>query len=238
MSKATIQAFSAMGIICRRSDPRQVLLNMSGANVPERVFRFTLSPFGGERSGPLAHKDTGPLATFRRSVEEGMSISYRQRNHDFPTKGGTGVPYDLAVSFIELRNSILQKAVPWRDYHVSVGHEVLSLVPYPKQSSFDRLVSYFVIELDDDEWAAVLNLQASFETFSKNGYSYPTTLQEILVRGYQFGYGHETAMMDFWLERGFGTARGLTSIATRKAVRLAEPQPAYANYLSDYDILV
>ena len=201
-----------------------------------RAFQWTLGLLGGEWSGFLAQTDVNPLATFRRRAGEDLTLQFKPSDSPVYGKDDGGLSREETHNFLTFRKAVGHKAVPWRDYLVSVDRSTLSAVPGGHEPAYQSLVSYQLVGLDETEW---LYLQATldrFENVSKTGLSHTATYQDIIARGQAFGFGHETAMMDFWSEHGFCEALHLRRLLGKPAQKLGQPLSTYKEYVTAYEI--
>lgn len=225
MAKVTLRSLAAVGIVYRQSDPAQVLLNMVYGRAATRDTRFALKPLGGEFSPQLLGVDIGPRDSFKEVVLTDLMIDLRDGS---VAKGFT--PAEASM-FYSLRKAVVEKSVPWRDYLVT---------PAPvwngtQNSSLGQLVSYFLSGLDESDWAHLEKTLGRFDNISKSGLCHITSYNEIIRQGQTFAFGHDTALVDFWLERGYGEASQIKRRTAYSAKRMDGPLTAYRQYLSLYD---
>lgn len=238
MQKLKVRNLSAVGIIYLASNPSQVLVNMNTGRITPRAFRWTLNLFGGQWNGRSAQADANPLATFKRVIETDLSIRFKSNDSGFYGKDDGGLSREQTAKFLNFRKAVLTKAVPWRDYLVSIDQSVLGVVPGGHEPPYNALISYHLVGLDESQWLYLQETLDSFDTVSQSGHSHTATYHDIIARAQGFGFGHETAMIDFWAECGHCEALHLRRLLPKSAVKLGAPMPSYKEYVSTYDIEV
>ena len=236
MQKVKVRNLSAVGIVYMASSPSLVLLNMNVARgASPRAFQWTLGLLGGEWNGRLAQADANPLSTFKRSVEADLMVRSRHGEDPVYGKDDGGFTREQTTKFFNFRKAVLTKAVPWRDYLVSVDQTTLSSVPGGHEQPYQALVSYHLVGLDESEWLYLQSTLDQFENVSRSGLSHTATYRDIIARGQAFGFGHETAMIDFWSGHGYCEALHLRRLLGRPAANLGTPLSTYKDYVSTYD---
>jgi hypothetical protein len=238
MEKVKVRSLSAVGIIYLVSDPSRVLVNMNPGGTTPRAFQWTLNLLGGEWSGRLAQADANPLSTFRRSVEADLGITFKRAEASLHGKDDGGFTREQSSMFLNFRKAVVAKAVPWRDYLVSIDEAVLGTVPGGHEPPYDALVSYHLVGIEESEWHYLTQTLERFRNVSRSGFAHTATYSDIIARGQVFGFGHETAMADFWSEYGHFDAGHLKRMLPMAAQQLGRPLSTYKEYVSAYDFAV
>jgi hypothetical protein len=246
VARTTINNIASVGIIYREADPRDIFIDMKDGGLPVAAFQWTLCPIGGNWVGAGAAADAGPLATFRREFEEEFVLRTVDRDlvevielgHLLKTANGKVISREDSIAFFELRQSILTKAAPWRDYLVPVSRRVLDLAPGNTREGFTTLVSYNLVGLDEVEWKALSRLQQTFENLSNESLSWVTSLSNIVALERRFAYGHEWAYRDFWeFHSALELTRWMRMFPHAQPTNLGKPRQTYGAYLEDFEVL-
>ncbi len=238
MSKAKVRNLSAVGIIYLVSNPSLILVNMNPGRTSPRAFQWTLNLLGGEWSGRSAQADVNPLSTFRRLMESDLGISFKRAESAPFGKDDGGFTREQSNTFLNFRKAVLSKAVPWRDYLVSIDQSVLRSVPGGHEKPYDTLFSYHLVGIEEPEWLYLQQTLDRFENVSRSGLSHTVTYRDVIARGQSFGFGHETAMVDFWVEHNQCEALKLKRLMSGPAEKLGTPLSTYKQYVSMYDFEV
>lgn len=249
MSKPKLNSITSVGFIVREANPADIFITMKDGNLIHRMFQWTLCPFGGNWVGDAAKNDVAPIDTFRRKFSSDFATKFQMRDFseelalgflkesDVEPVDKRGISRDQGTMFVDVRKAILNKVKPWKDYLVPIGRNFLNLAPRNQHDGFLSLVSYSVAELNEEEWASLMELQKVFGNLSRRDVSWITSLEEVISRQFHFAYGHETAMKGFWLEMGYPAARNLPSFPHLTNKPLGAPRSSYREYLDEYDVL-
>lgn len=190
MKKLSAFNCSAVAIIHRASDPRQIFIQQKDAGLPNIFGQdLTLCPFGGNWFGREAENDGVPKLTLIRELREEL----------FAKVDGV----DTRDVYLEAVLSVIfQNLLPWRAMVVETATEVLDRKEGNARKGFSTRVAYFTAGLDELDWKALCMLQEHYGRLSNEGNSRIVSLGEICESGLRMAYGHDQALRDFWLMYG------------------------------------
>lgn len=249
MPKEKVTNISAVGIIFNKSNPAALFLERKDKTYPIEAFRENLGLVGGNWIGKSAKKDRGPLDTFRREIEEEISlrkidattlelkllgIIKKEKRYRVPWDSPRPTKSDLKT-LKEVKRSIKRSAKPLGDF-LSVVPKKLMLEAGAKnhRGDFINLCSAYLVPLNEKAWRKLLNLQSKFGNLSNESTTLILPLEKI-IKG-KIMFGHDRILKDFLSYLGQKSIKKIRLNKKIKSRKLGRPLKSYRNYLYRYEI--
>jgi hypothetical protein len=249
--KDPINSISAVGIIVRKKNRRQIFMEMKTADYPRRTFaELGLIP-GGNWIGEKAKGDMGPRDTLVR--EWGEEITFEKpianfhelnllfserRLGTYQVKGS-----DWKASESELRelahikDVVAAGYVPFGDYLQLVPEEVFRRgEPEYSKGDWRGICSVWQVELLESDWNLLVKLQNLAGNLSNESITVIRSLDEILKTRWNVAWGHDTILKKFFLEGGFKEAKDFPLVPGITTEWLGAPLADYNKYLRLYEV--
>ncbi len=229
MTKVKIRDIGSVGIIYRKSDPRQIFLEMKDEEHPLALGRNQLCLLGGSWTGQEARADINPLDTFRREIIEELSFPQAVANISQDDEERLATFRVLTcincIPFGTFANTITKKAMDSADSN-------------NKQSTFTILVCYYIVPFEEEYWKAIEKLQTKFGNLSNESLTVITSLEKIIEQNQRIAFGHDHALQRFWLDMGYPEAKQLPLVKGVHQIAKGLILPSYQEYLEQYEIAV
>lgn len=251
MEKVFIDHIAGVGIIFRALDPSHVFIEIKDDGLPIKAFRRGLCPIGGNWIGEAAKKDRNTLETFRREINEEITLEGAiastlelrllgdtPEGNFYQTPRANYAPSDEETEKLnDLKRFITGVREPFGDYIIDMPKEVFDRAdPENKREGFNVLVSYWLIALSEIQWGQLVSLQDSFANLSNESVTIITSLEEIVDVGIKSAYGHDRPLQEFFLAQGFQLAKKLPLVDGIACRKVGMPLASYPDYLGTYDV--
>ncbi len=250
--KRSVTNIASVGIIYRKSDPREIFIEVKDDGHPIKLVRRQLCVIGGNWIGDGAKQDRGPLDTFRRELEEELSF-------DRPLKTGGDlqalgllaeaeifapspeptkkVSVDDRTQLKYLKAVISESAVPFGAFTNTITKVAMDTVdPENKRDNFIVLACYWTVPLAEPEWQKLRDLQQRFGNLSNESITLLTSLDEIIATGVKTSFAHDRVLQRFFLAMGFSEAKNLPLVEGLESVFEGPVLASYEDYLEQYEI--
>lgn len=190
-----IENMVSVGIIYRTFDPAHILLEISTNK---------LMLIGGKPT----KNDSCPLETFRREINEDLSITC---NDDTACK-----------KFQHIKSAILNSARPFGDFKNHIAGAI-------------HLISCWVSGLTDQEWYTLCKLQKYIGNLSRKATTAVVSPQDLAKTKAKMIFGHDRVLQNFWLLNGIEEAELPPLTPDTKSVRIGHPLSSYKDYRLMFD---
>jgi hypothetical protein len=190
------------------------------------------------------------LGTYIREIQEELSfgnpaVDPKEMDVLFG-KGHVGHPPALRdihpipedeVALTKLVQSVLLHATPFGAFVATAERSVLDMGnPKNKMGDYSGLVSVFSVPLPDDEWFALVDLQAKFGNLSNESQSIVTSIWEIAEKGFKIAWGQDRILRDFFSQHGFSKEADTMLLMPYTRVHEVSFCDTYEGYMREYDI--
>lgn len=234
MAKRTITHIAAIGIIFKKSDPRQILMEVKDDGFPRpaaRGPRRGLSFFGGNRFGPDAEGDNGPIDTLRRRIRGRLALTHQLAR-----------PVELAAlqqippgEFI-LKPNMIHEVEPVDMVKINALAEAICAAAWPMNSFLNNepdggqaLVVVFECGLSDSAWQMLVELMERFGNISRLCPTIITNLDELVQTQMHSAFGINDVLESFWAFKVL-EATGLMKDNNTIAEWCGAPMRTYTDY--------
>lgn len=237
MPKVLLDAFSAVTIIFRESNPAEIYAEAKDSTYP--WFPSRLCFIGGNYGDKVSMNDIGPCATLVREINEELCLT------DSPSasyldlrKKVTTLPED--VDMLTAIAAVIAGSIrPWMDCWQKVPGSVRKAYDPNRTGDPQDMVnicSYWLCPLNDTTWGDLLYLRAKFGRLSTESYDRPVSLDQILNEGLEWIYGHDqAAQMFFALHARRGDSCQMPIIRGIVVDPIGPPLATYDEYRTLYD---
>ncbi|MBI2033581.1 MAG: hypothetical protein HYT13_00570 [Candidatus Liptonbacteria bacterium] len=250
--KPIFNNISAVGIIYRETNPRQLFMEMKDGGYPRKAFRWKGLCIGGNWIGEQAKSDLNPRDTFCREVEEELcldkSIASTAEFQKLADDSVAARDYvvekaDLQITdqdrsmLTKVKSAIKGSVKPFCDYHQYVPRVVFDRAdPENKAGDCNGLVSVYEVGLPEPIWGTLATLQERFGNLSNESITAIASLDEILKTRQEIAWGQDRILKEFFLRAGFPEAEDFPLIPDIVVKPLGPPMASYSEYLERYEV--
>jgi len=241
---------SAVGIIYREANPREILIEAKTGDHPWELVRGQLCVIGGNWIGENARGDKGPLDTFLREVREELSLDRPrgsslelQKLHEMPLEDFRATPIKRTPAESDrallegLREGILAQAEPFLMALNSVDESAFVRADPQHTKGGTRGIScYYMMALNEDDWGILAKLQFDYGNLSNESVTLITSLDEILETGHHAAFAHDYVLRAFFMSRGFAEAENFPLVEGGRSIPLGMPCKTYEELTELFDI--
>ena len=209
---------SAVIVVYRTSDPRQVFMDRKDNTHPRLYCRNGYCPIGGNRNkgrteaGPreLALAELFEELTFQRAPRDDAEYLELGTTHEVSTYAATSlsgatITTEDEASLDAIKTAIERATQPYGDFIARIPNKTIQLFE-PKWDLGRPVVSYlcsvFDAALDEPSWNELARLQAKFGNLSNESQTEIFRLGEMVERGDHGAFQHGPSMRHWWNEQG------------------------------------
>jgi len=251
IERVGIVSIASVAILYRKTNPGEVFLDIKTPGYPLTAFVGMICPIGGNWIGDQAQADLNPLATWRREFEEEFTITTKVASlaetrllGDDPKEEFYTTPRNLIIpsrtdliDFTLLKHNLPLRAEPFGDFLVTVPKSVLDRnAPENRRPGYTALHPYWLVEVFEDEWRALVALHQKFGNLSCESQSVITSLPQIIAEGQLTCCGHDVVMREFFQQMGCANAEGYPMLEGITFEHRGMPLDSYDKYRAEYDI--
>ncbi|TSC75495.1 MAG: hypothetical protein G01um101430_337 [Parcubacteria group bacterium Gr01-1014_30] len=204
-----ISHIGSVGIIYPRINPNRIFLERKTGDFPIKLFRHQLNFIGGNWIGESARTDSGPLNTFRRELQEELSLEKTavstaelaalghapQEIFSMTPALNRPVSHRHRVMLKEIKRIICANCVPFGTFLNTVSKAALDAAdPDNKREGFIFLSAYWCMPLDKNRWATLHRLQTNYGNLSNESITLITSLDEMIESGTKTAFGNDRVL--------------------------------------------
>ncbi|MEK9173236.1 MAG: hypothetical protein AAB594_01525 [Patescibacteria group bacterium] len=250
-AKPKVNNIASVGIIYRESNPAEIFLEEKDGGYPVKLFQNCLCPIGGNWIGEIAKSDKNTFSTFRREIEEELSLSNgaasnlelnllgiisKEKEH-LVSHGQRKPEARDAESLSKVKEEIKKLAAAFGDFMISVPKSLLDQAdPKNKLNGLSSLVSYWLVPLSEESWQTLKALQKKYSNLSNESQTRITALDEIVKTKKRIAFGHDRAFQKFFLSRGLNDANKMPIVSDIGVEEIGQPLDSYQEYLVGFEI--
>ncbi len=250
--KGRINNISAVGIVFRISDPRQIFLEMKTHDYPRKVFAGKGLIVGGNWIGDRAKNDFWPRDTLVREWQEEITFDKPIGNFyelnllfsecrldTYQVEGSDWKASEAEIKeLLRLKEIVAEGYEPFSDYLQFIPEQVFWRgEPEYSKGDYWGLCSVWQSGLSEEDWNSLVRLQNLAGNLSNESITVIRSLEEILKTGWNIAWGQDRVLKEFFMSRGFKEAENFPLIPGIMTQRLGDPLKDYKNeYLNLYEV--
>jgi hypothetical protein len=249
-----INNIASVGVIYRKTNPRQIFIDVKDGGYPIEAFRWMFCPIGGNWIGRDALKDEDTYDTLCRELSEELSLDREEvsteeakllglnpqettyvvpKNNVPPTKQDRAELAHLKRVFAETAADL-----PFGDFLVTVPKSVLDQqFPGNTRPGYTSILSYWRIPIEEKEWTLLETLHKKYGNISIESMAVIVSLDEIIATQRHTCCGHDRIMQRFFESVGCIDATHYPLLDDICCTELHLPLGSYDQYLERYDIV-